>query len=117
MSNVISEITKVVNQDKVTKVDLLIAPAPTVKFYHVTVDTPKGSELVKVTVDSNTNQVTVIDQAPLTPTLTTPTETQGPSSTTIVVDQVTGVKTTTSTDSTLIRNDKYVKTVHETIVK
>lgn len=39
---VISEITRVVKQEKVTKVEEL-APTPTIKFYQVTVDTPKGS--------------------------------------------------------------------------
>lgn len=116
VSTVITEVTNVVKQDKVTQVELLIAPNPTIKFYHVTVETPKGPEVIKVTVDQTTSQVTVIDQSPLTAQPTQP-QPQGPSQTTIVVNDVTGVKTTTSTDTTVIQNDKYIKIVQDTIVK
>lgn len=53
VKSVIQEVTNVVHQEKVTKVEE-IKSAPTVKFYQVTVETEKGSEVVKVTVDKTT---------------------------------------------------------------
>lgn len=53
VKSVIQEVTNVVHQEKVTKVEE-IKSAPTVKFYQVTVETEKGSEIVKVTVDKTT---------------------------------------------------------------
>lgn len=61
VKSVIQEVTNVVKQDKVTKVEE-IKSAPTVVFYQVTVETEKGTEVVKVTVDKNTKEVQVIDK-------------------------------------------------------
>jgi len=53
VKTVLEEVTKVVQQEKVLKVEELKS-APTTKFYQVTVETTKGPEVVTVTVDKST---------------------------------------------------------------
>lgn len=116
---VIKEITKTVSQEKVTKVEEL-KPTPTVRFYQVTVDTPKGPEVIKMTVDKTTKEVQVIEKRPeVVSQPQQPSEPQQPkpSTTTVTVDETTGVKTTSTTDSTVIKQDSTVKKVEEAVVK
>lgn len=97
-----------------------LKPALTVKFYEVTVETPKGPEVIKVTVDRTTKEVQVINQkeqvvfAPEEPKQPQP---QVPSETKVTVDSVTGVKTTVTTDKQVIKSDEVTTKVHQTIVK
>lgn len=82
-----------------------------VQVYQVTVETEKGVEIIKTTVNQQTNVVEVIEQRPLIAPAPEPLIPFVPAvnpfayETNIVVDSVTGVKTTFTTDVTVIKQD------------
>lgn len=82
---------------------------PSGKIYTVSVDTPKGPETVKVFVDKQTQAPQVIERKPTT--IRQPEEPKEPGKTTVVVDQNTGFKTTTTTDPVVIKKDETFKQV------